>query len=133
LKQERGIKPKGQRKKIMLPYDRKLKERSQQLRKSMTEAEVLLWSRIRMKQIKGHWFYRQKPIGEYIADFYCPQSRLVVEVDGGQHYSSEIVEYDKVRNEYMKCLGLKVLRFPNTEVLTNIKGVIEVIESNMVD
>jgi very-short-patch-repair endonuclease len=118
---------------IMLPYDRRLRERSQQLRKSMTAAETFLWSKIRMKQVKGHWFYRQKPVGEYIADFYCPKAKLVVEVDGGQHYSNEIAEYDKVRNEYMAGLGLRVIRFTNKEVLTNIKGVIEVIERNILD
>ena len=116
----------------MLPYDRKLKERSQQLRKSMTAVETFLWSKIRMKQVKDHWFYRQKPIGEYIADFYCPKAKLVVEVDGGQHYSNEIVEYDKARSEYMAGLGLRVIRFTNTEVLTNIRSVIEIIEMNIV-
>jgi very-short-patch-repair endonuclease len=115
----------------MLPYDRKLKDRSQQLRKRMTAAETFLWSKIRMKQVKGHWFYRQKPVGEYIADFYCPKAKLVVEVDGGQHYSNEIVEYDKARNEYMKSLGLRVIRFTNKEVLTNIEGVVKTIERNI--
>lgn len=99
----------------------------------MTAAEMFLWSKIRMKQVKGHWFYRQKPIGEYIADFYCPKAKLVVEVDGGQHYSSEIVEYDRVRNDYMAGLGLHVIRFTNREVLTNIEGVMEVIEKNLQD
>ena len=99
----------------------------------MTAAETFLWSKIRMKQVKGHWFYRQKPVGEYIADFYCPKAKLIVEVDGGQHYSNEIIEYDRVRNEYMAGLGLRVIRFTNTEVLTDIKGVIEVIERNILE
>lgn len=115
----------------MLSYDRRLRERSQQLRKGMTAAETFLWSKIRMKQVKGCWFYRQKPVGEYIAYFYCPKAKLVVEVDGGQHFSDEIIEYDKVRNEYMAGLGLRVIRFTNAEVLTNIDGVIEVIEKNI--
>jgi very-short-patch-repair endonuclease len=115
----------------VLPYDRKLKERSQQLRKNTTAAETFLWSKIRMKQLKGCWFYRQKTIGEYIADFYCPRAKLVIEVDGGQHFSNEIIEYDKVRDQYLKSLGLRVLRFTNTEVLTNIEGVIEEIEKNI--
>ena len=117
----------------MLPYDRRLRERSQKLRKSMTAAETFLWSKIRMKQVKSRWFYRQKPIGEYIVDFYCPGAKLVVEVDGGQHFSSEAAEYDKARSEYMAGLGLRVIRFTNTEVLTNIEGVIEVIEGNIPD
>jgi len=71
----------------------------------MTAAETFLWSKIRMKQVKGHWFYRQKPIGEYIADFYCPRAKLVIEVDGGQHFSSEIAEYDKARESLRLLRG----------------------------
>lgn len=97
----------------------------------MTVAETFLWSKIRMKQVKGHWFYRQKPVGDYIADFYCPKAKLVVEVDGGQHFSEENLEYDRVRNEYMEGMGLRVLRFTNTEVMTNIKGILEVIGRNI--
>jgi very-short-patch-repair endonuclease len=115
----------------MLPYDGRLKERSQQLREDMTPAETFLWSKIRMKQLKSCWFYRQKPIGEYIADFYCPKAKLVVEVDGGQHFTDEIIDYDRVRNEYMASIGLTVLRFTNKEVLSNIAGVIEAIERNI--
>src|SRR4030042_433234 len=115
----------------MLPYDRKLRDRSRQLRKNMTAAERFLWSKIRGKQIKECWFYSQKTIGEYIADFYCPRAKLVVEEDGGQHYYDENIEYDKGRNQYMAGLGLKVLRFTNTEVLTNIEGVIETIERHV--
>ena len=117
----------------MLPYDKKLKDRSQHLRKSMTTAEMFLWSKIRMKQLKGYWFYRQKPVGNYIADFYCPKAKLVVEVDGGQHYSGENIEYDRVRNEYMEGTGLRVLRFTNTEVLTNITSVVELIERELME
>jgi very-short-patch-repair endonuclease len=115
----------------MLPYNRKLTQPSRQLRKNMTAAERFLWSKIRGNQIKGCWFYSQKPVGEYIADFYCPNAKLVIEVDGGQHYSNENMEYDKVRSQHIESLGLKVIRFTNTEVLTNIDGVIEVIIKNM--
>jgi hypothetical protein len=65
----------------------------------MTDAERLLWSNIRGKQLNGHQFYRRKIIGSYIADFYCPKSRLVVEVDGGQHYSAEGKEKDRMRDD----------------------------------
>ena len=117
----------------MLPYDKKLKDRSQHLRKSMTTAEMFLWSKIRMKQLKGYWFYRQKPVGNFIADFYCPKAKLVVEVDGSQHYSGENIEYDRARNEYMEGTGLRVLRFTNTEVLTNITSVVELIERELME
>jgi very-short-patch-repair endonuclease len=99
----------------------------------MTDAEKYLWSRIRIKQLNGYWFYRQKPVGEYIADFYCPKAKLVVEVDGGQHFSEETAEYDKIRDENMRSLGLRVIRFTNTEVLKNIEGVLERIIESLVN
>ncbi|MBN1692080.1 MAG: endonuclease domain-containing protein [Dehalococcoidales bacterium] len=97
----------------------------------MTDVERRLWLKLKMRKLQGLWFYRQKPIGSYIADFYCPKAKLVIEVDGGQHFENEAVEYDKARDEYMESLGLKVLRFTNTEVLDNIDGVLEVIVQNL--
>jgi very-short-patch-repair endonuclease len=115
----------------MHPYNPKLKQLSQELRKNMTDVEKLLWSKLRMKQLKGLMFSRQKPIGGYIADFYCHRAKLVIEVDGGQHFSSDTIEYDKIRDEFMRSMGLMVLRFTNTDVMDNIEGVIEVIEQNL--
>ena len=115
----------------MLPYNRNLKPYSRQLRKNMTDAERLLWAKIRMKQLKGYQFYRQKPIGDYIVDFFCPRAKLIVEVDGSQHFSDETTEYDRIRDEYLSSLGLRVLRFTNTEVLTHIEGVVESIEEGI--
>ena len=86
----------------------------------MTDAELLLWSRIRRKQ-----FYRQKIIGNYIADFYCPETKLVIEVDGGQHYEAEGKDKDHTRDDYMKRLGINVLRFSDRDVLKRIDIVIE--------
>ena len=71
----------------MLQYGRHLKKYSRRLRKEMTEAERVLWSRIRGKQLKGLQVYRQKPIGRFVVDFYCPKAKLVIELDGGQHYT----------------------------------------------
>jgi very-short-patch-repair endonuclease len=115
----------------MREYDFKLKQASRELRKNMTEAERLLWSKLRKKQLKGYFFSSQKPLGGYIADFYCHQANLVVEVDGGQHYTREGIEYDKVRDEILSSMELKILRFSNIDVLTNIDGVIEIIEENL--
>ena len=70
----------------MLKYDNSLKHIARELRKNMTDAEKLLWSRIRRRQLSGYQFYRQRIIGSYIVDFYCPTARLVIEIDGGQHY-----------------------------------------------
>ena len=67
----------------------------------MTEAEKLLWSKVRKKQLKGYQFYRQKNIGNYIVDFYCPAAKLVIELDGGQHYSPKGKEKDKRRDAYL--------------------------------
>ena len=92
------------------------------LRKNMTDAEKLLWSKVRGKQIKNAQFYRQKIIGNFIVDFYCPKARLVIEVDGGQHYEKAGIKKDKNRDKYLQSLGLKVLRFTNIEVLKNIEG-----------
>jgi very-short-patch-repair endonuclease len=112
-------------------YDKKLKERSRTFRESMTDAEKLLWSKLRMRQIHDLIFYRQKPIGEYIADFYCPKAKLVIEVDGGQHYSDDGIEYDKTRDEYLSGLGLRILRFANADVLGNIEGVLKSVENTV--
>ncbi len=115
----------------MLPYNRNLKQYSRQLRENTTDTERNLWAKVRMKQLKGYQFYRQKPIGDYIVDFYCPKAKLVIEVDGSQHFSDEMIEYDRIRDEYINSLGLKVLRFTNTDILTHIDGVVESIIENM--
>ena len=97
----------------------------------MTDSELLLWSKIRGKQLKGYQFYRQKIIGKYIADFYCPKAKLVIEIDGGQHYSAEGKEKDKRRDEYMSGAGIIVLRFSGREVLKNLDAVLEKIWSRL--
>jgi very-short-patch-repair endonuclease len=71
----------------MLQYDGYLKKYSQRLRKDVTDAEKLLWSKMRGKQLKGFQVYRQKPIGRFVVDLYCPKAHLVIELDGEQHYS----------------------------------------------
>lgn len=109
----------------MLKYNKNLKQISRALRKNMTDAEILLWSKIKGKQIKETQFYRQKPIGNYIADFYCSKAKLIIEIDGGQHCEEEGIKKDKIRDEYFESLGLKVLRFTNLDVLKNINGVLE--------
>jgi len=94
------------------------------LRKNMTDAEIKLWNRIKRKQIADLQFYRQKPLGKYIVDFYCHAKGLVIEIDGGQHYEIRGTKKDKERDEYLEnVLGLKVFRFNNLEVLKNIEGV----------
>lgn len=95
----------------------------------MTDAEILVWSKIRRKQIKGMQFYRQKTIGNYIVDFYCPKGKLVVEIDGGQHYINTGRKKDLDRDYQLQLMGLSVLRFSDFDVLRNIDGVLEKILS----
>jgi len=104
---------------------------SQELRRNMTDAEKLLWSKLRMKQLKSIMFSRQKPIGKYIADFYCHKAKMIIEVDGGQHFSEDSIQYDKIRGEFMESMGITVLRFTNNEVMTNIDGVLAEIDSKL--
>jgi very-short-patch-repair endonuclease len=109
----------------MLFYNTKLKKYSQELRKNITEAEKLLWSKLRRKQLKDSQFYRQRIIGNYIVDFYCPKSKLIIEVDGGQHYSNIGNKKDRMRDNYLKGLGMQILRVSDREVFKNLEGIIE--------
>ena len=90
----------------------------------MTDAEITLWAKLRRKQLHGLQFYRQKPLGQFIVDFYCPAASLVIELDGGQHYTEEGQERDSRRDAFLTDIGLYVLRFSNLDVLENIDGVI---------
>lgn len=112
---------------MMLPYNPQLKQNSRALRSDMTDAEQRLWSRLRRKQINGWQFYRQKPIGEYIVDFYCPSARLVVELDGSQHLEPQHQAADQRRSTYLANLGLRVLRFDNRQVLLETDAVVEAV------
>ncbi|WP_291371496.1 MULTISPECIES: endonuclease domain-containing protein [unclassified Acinetobacter] len=111
----------------MKPYNKNLKQASRDLRNNMTDAEKLLWSKLRNKQILGLPFYRQKPILNYIVDFYCPAANLVIECDGSQHFTEEGLEADRFRDEALVQLGLKVLRFNNGQVMGLIDDTVEVI------
>ena len=87
----------------------------------------LLWSRLRNKQILGLQFYRQKPILNYIVDFYCSAANLVIECDGSQHFTNEGLQADRIRDDALAQLGLKVLRFDNGQVMRLIDDVVEVV------
>ena len=115
----------------MLEYNSKLKTNARQLRMNLTDSERALWSRLRNKQISGVQFYRQKPIGDYIVDFYAPGAKLVIEVDGEQHLEGSHFQSDRRRDEYLASLGLKVLRFNSREVMKERDGVLEVISRSV--
>jgi very-short-patch-repair endonuclease len=95
--------------------------RARTLRAEDTQAEARLWNALRDRQLGGWKWRRQSPQGPFIVDFHCPEARLVVEVDGGQH--SEAAAYDARRTAWLEAQGLRVLRFWNTEVLTHRDGV----------
>ena len=108
---------------IMLEYTRSFKLISRKLRNNMTEPEILLWSRLRKKQIFGIQFYRQKPLFNYIVDFYAHKCRLVVECDGSQHFEKEHQVNDIERDAVLSEQGIKVLRFTNIEILSSLDDV----------
>lgn len=91
----------------------------------MTDAERMLWLKLRRKQLKKYPFYRQKIIGKFIVDFYCPRANLVIELDGGQHYSETGQAKDRARDHVLKGMGLRVLRFSDRDVFENMSGVME--------
>lgn len=113
----------------MKPYNKNLKLPSRDLRSNMTDVEQLLWSRLRRKQILGLQFYRQKPILNFIVDFYCSAANLVIECDGGQHYTEVGLEVDQNRDYALSELGLLTLRFSNHQILTEIDSVLDQIYS----
>ena len=100
------------------------------LRGRMTDAERKLWARLRNRQLAGHKFRRQVPLGKFVADFACYDARLVVELDGGQHAGAQYAglgEDDAVRQKWLEDRGFRILRFWNNEVLENMEGVLETI------
>jgi very-short-patch-repair endonuclease len=109
------------------PYNKALKQFSRTLRSNMTDAEQHLWFRLRNKQLGGLQFYRQKPLQSFIVDFYCPRAKLVIELDGAQHFEAEHRVKDDARDEELNKLGIKVLRFNDRQVLTETDAVMDVI------
>ena len=106
----------------MRAAERKSRKFAKQLRRRMTDAERILWSRLRRKSFDGeNRFRRQHPIGPYIADFACVKGWLVVEVDGDTHE----IEYDRCRDAFMRKRGWRVLRVTNLEIYKNLDGVLE--------
>lgn len=95
----------------------------------MTDAEQMLWHRLHRKQIKGLQFYRQKPLLNFVVDFYCPAAKLVVEIDGSQHVEATHELKDQKRDRLLAGLGLLVLRFNNRQVLLETDAVLAVINA----
>ena len=112
----------------MKPFRQTLKKPARQLRSDLTDAEQALWNKVRRKQIRGVQFYRQKPLLNYIVDFYCAKAELVIELDGGQHFEPEFLQKDIDRDKALGALGFHVLKFDNRQVLTEMDSVLAVID-----
>jgi very-short-patch-repair endonuclease len=104
---------------------------ARQNRKKSTEAEGMLWAELRNRQLRGFKFRRQHPVANYIADFYCMECNLVVEIDGDYHQSSEQKFYDEARTSRLGALGITVIRFTNDEVIKSIEKVLGEITSSL--
>jgi very-short-patch-repair endonuclease len=110
----------------MLPRNKNLRNRSSELRNNATKQENHLWyDFLRSYYLR---FYRQRIIGNYVVDFYCPKAKLIIELDGSQHYEKEAVEYDATRTEYLNSLGLYVIRFSDGDVDDYFEAVCQSIE-----
>jgi very-short-patch-repair endonuclease len=103
------------------------RDRARSLRRDSTDAERIIWSAVRAHRMGGASFRRQTPIGPYIADFVCHEARLVIELDGGQHYSVAGEARDARRDAFLAAKGFRVLRFSNYDVVANRAGVLETI------
>ena len=114
-------------KRKIIPYNPDLNELAKELRRNMTLSEVLLWNELKQKRIMGYDFDRQRPIGNYIVDFYCKELSLAIEIDGDTHIYR--YDYDEERQRSLEKLGVKFLRFEDIEVKKNIMNVLKVIEN----
>lgn len=110
----------------IIPYNPKLKEYARKLRNNSTYTEIQLWNYLRKKQLRGYDFDRQKPIDNYIVDFYCKDLMLAIEVDGESHYGN--TDKDKKKDKRLNELGVTVLRFDDLDIVYKLDKVIEKIE-----
>ena len=111
-----------------IPYHPRLKQLARQLRKNSTLSEVLLWKYLNGKQMLGYDFHRQKPLDNYIVDFFCPELMLALEIDGSSHEMEGAYEKDQQRQQRLESLGVSFLRFDDLTVKQDIRRVLGVIE-----
>jgi very-short-patch-repair endonuclease len=109
----------------LLLVESNIKNFARQLRKNQTEMESRLWQYLRDRCLGGYKFRRQHPVKEFILDFYCPEKKLAVELDGGQHDSPDLMAYDHNRTEILEQEGIKVLRYWDNEASQNLDGVLD--------
>ena len=116
----------------MLPFNKNSKEKARKLRRNMTLAEKKIWYELLAKdKLNGLRFLRQKPIDEYIADFYCHKLKLVIEIDGESHLAEGAREYDEHRTKVLNAYGIEVIRYTNEEILNHIDEVENDLKENV--
>ena len=115
------------KKRKIIPYNPKLVPFAKKLRKNMTFSEVVLWQELKGKQMLGYDFDRQRPIDEYIVDFYCKELQLAIEIDGESHTTEKVAKNDIIRQKRLEELGVNVLRFDDLEVKNEMKYVLNTI------
>jgi very-short-patch-repair endonuclease len=109
----------------MLHNQKYLKAFRKELRSNLTPAEAELWSHLKSSKLNGRKFRRQHSIGNFILDFYCPSEKLALELDGQVHYHEVAEQIDAERDQTLKNLGVKVIRFENKEVFQNLEGILQ--------
>jgi very-short-patch-repair endonuclease len=117
----------------IIPYNPNLKQLARSLRNNSTKSEIFLWKHLKGKQIMGYDFHRQKPIDNYIVDFFCHELMLAIEIDGYTHLHEEVQIKDATKEKRLKELGLYLLRFPDSDVFNDMENVLRVIEKYIVD
>ena len=120
-------------KRTIIPYNPKLKEFARQLRNNSTKTEILIWQKFKRKQMYGYDFHRQKPIDNYILDFFCYELMLGIEIDGYSHDLIDVIEKDTKKTKKMKQFGITVLRFSDVQVLKVMENVLRAIEQYIID
>ena len=117
---------------MIVKYNPRLKELARQLRNNATKSEIRLWQKLKRGQMYGYDFHRQKPIDEYIVDFFCNKLQLAIELDGYSHELVEVWEKDVKKTKQLNALNINVLRFSDYEVLNDIENVLLAIEDYVV-
>jgi len=115
------------KRRLILPYNKALKELARKLRKNMTASEKLLWNELKGNKLLGFDFDRQRPIDNYIVDFFCKDLMLAIEIDGIVHGNEESKEKDTIRQEKLESLGVRFLRFKDEDVKTDLSEVVRAI------
>ena len=117
----------------IIPYNPKLKQLARQLRNNSTQSEIMLWKYLKGKQMMSYDFHRQKPLLNYIADFFCHELMLVIELDGYTHKFDEVHAKDKKKQKDLENIGLSIIRFADAEVMHDINNVLRTIEYYILD